>query len=211
MANSASTSKQTKRTRQESKLATRRRLLEVGREHILRSGFRNMSAEKIAEEAGFSRGAFYGNFEDLDDLFIAIMLQDHDLQYSIFEAILDKPADPAVLLKHIRDAIVDRVTNSEWIFLHAEFEAGAIHSQKMKDVYVQFHSRILGQGKDVLDRLAKATHIQMSLPPRDFVQTMISLTQGLAINQRLLVGGLSKTSTRKLVRTVFDQLIWIES
>ncbi|MDE1177530.1 MAG: TetR/AcrR family transcriptional regulator [Edaphobacter sp.] len=197
-------------TREESKALTRRRLIDVGRKHILRDGLGNAVAERIAEEAGYSRGAFYGNFEDKEDLFLAILLQDQEQQYSLFRAIFDRNSNPKVLVKEMRDAFATRVTNGEWVFLQAEFEAGALRSEKMKALYAEMHRHMLREGLEIARRLAKAPKVRMLLKPADLMITMISLSQGLAVNQRLLGNDLSESNTRKLIREIFDQFISVD-
>ena len=60
-------------TRQASQAQTRATLLAVGREHFLRYGLGGAVAEKIAEDAGYSRGALYSNFNGKEDLFLAVI------------------------------------------------------------------------------------------------------------------------------------------
>src|ERR1700759_5504076 len=50
-------------TREESRAQTRATLIAVGRRHFLRYGLGGAVAEKIAEDAGYSRGALYSNFD----------------------------------------------------------------------------------------------------------------------------------------------------
>lgn len=190
---------------------TRRRLIEVGRKHILRDGLGNAVAERIAEEAGYSRGAFYGNFEDKEDLFLAIILQDHEQQYGLFQAILDKHTNSEPLLKEMRDAFANRVTDAEWLFLQAEFEAGALHNAKLKGLFVELHRRMLREGSEVLRRLGKVPKVRLRFKPTDLLLTMISLSQGLALTQRLLGDELPQMSARKLILAVFDDFISLES
>jgi len=198
-------------TREESKALTRSRLIEIGRKHILRDGLGNAVAERIAEEAGYSRGAFYGNFEDKEDLFLAIMLHDHEEEYNLFQGLLEKYQDSDALLREMRDAFADRVTNAEWLFLRAELEAGALRSEKMKALYVQLHRRMLRDGMEIVRRLTKQPNIRILLKPADLILTMVSLSQGLAVSQHVLGSELPGMSTRKLCRAVFDQLISTKS
>lgn len=55
-------------TREESRARTRERLLESAAELFAERGVNGTSVEQIAERAGFTRGAFYGNFADKHDL-----------------------------------------------------------------------------------------------------------------------------------------------
>jgi AcrR family transcriptional regulator len=59
-------------TREESRQLTRQRLLQAAAELFGRQGFGATSIEEVAEAAGYSRGAFYANFADKDELFLAL-------------------------------------------------------------------------------------------------------------------------------------------
>ena len=56
-------------SRAEAKARTRQLLLDSGRDVFARKGFVAATVEEIAEQAGFTRGAFYANFKDKHDLF----------------------------------------------------------------------------------------------------------------------------------------------
>src|SRR5205085_31479 len=54
---------------------TRARLLDAAAEVIAERGLERASLEEIAARAGMTRGAFYGNFRDKHDLFLAVAEQ----------------------------------------------------------------------------------------------------------------------------------------
>jgi AcrR family transcriptional regulator len=56
--------------------ATRARLLSAAREVIAEKGAGGATVEGIAERAGFTRGAFYSNYSDLDELIVDLI---HDV------------------------------------------------------------------------------------------------------------------------------------
>jgi len=60
-------------TRKEQREQTRSRLLAAAQRLFVAQGFAGTSVEDIAEAAGYTRGAFYSNFEDKDDLFLALL------------------------------------------------------------------------------------------------------------------------------------------
>src|SRR5579862_5958700 len=51
---------------------TRAKLLEAARTLIREKGFERTTLEEIAERAGMTTGAIYGNFKNRDELFIAL-------------------------------------------------------------------------------------------------------------------------------------------
>lgn len=55
-------------TREESKLITRRRLLEAGARLLGEEGYGKLSASAVARAAGIAQPTFYVHFEDKDDL-----------------------------------------------------------------------------------------------------------------------------------------------
>ena len=62
------------RTKGDKRVRTRAKLLEAARELIREKGHEHTTLEEIAERAGMTTGAIYGNFKNRDDLFIALGL-----------------------------------------------------------------------------------------------------------------------------------------
>lgn len=52
---------------------TQKKILEVGKREFLKHGFKDASLRKIVEEAGFTKGAFYGYYPDKASLFEALV------------------------------------------------------------------------------------------------------------------------------------------
>lgn len=61
-----------RRSREEQREETRRRLRDAGAEVIAERGLDGASIDEITERAGYTRGAFYSNFASKDELLIAI-------------------------------------------------------------------------------------------------------------------------------------------
>jgi AcrR family transcriptional regulator len=74
-------------TRAEKQAETRQRLLEAAEEVFRRRGFAGATVEEITETAGFSRGAFYSNFETREQLFIELL---HNRVYDEFTRMLER-------------------------------------------------------------------------------------------------------------------------
>jgi AcrR family transcriptional regulator len=60
-------------TRAEAKARTRRRLLDAAREVFLRDGFHGATLERVAEHAGFTKGAVYSQWSSKAELFLALL------------------------------------------------------------------------------------------------------------------------------------------
>ena len=194
-------------SREESQRQTRARLIEVGRQHFLTHGLGGAVAEKIAEEAGYSRGALYSNFSGKEDLFVAVMQEEHQRYCEIYRAIFRADISSEKMLKELRAAYIDMLVNPEWVILWAEFQSEAVRNQDMQERYRQFYHAMV---QDAVDRLTEHVgngKLICKMPPSNFVLAMSSFAHGLAMRQRVLGSQLSERTTRKLIGEMFDTLI----
>jgi AcrR family transcriptional regulator len=76
-------------TREDSRDQTTQRLLDAAQKLIAKKGLAATSVEDIAAAAGYSRGAFYSNFNGKSDLFIELLRRDHDHASAEFFALVD--------------------------------------------------------------------------------------------------------------------------
>lgn len=82
-------------TREESRALTREKLLASAREVVAREGYEGASVDRIAEEAGFSKGAFYSNFTSKEEIILELLerhsLQDVDEIAALLEGVKTAP------------------------------------------------------------------------------------------------------------------------
>ena len=83
----------TRLTREESKELTRLRLVEAAERLFIRRGYDDASVEEISEMAGYSRGAFYSNFDSKEQVFLAVIDQRRPM--ALDNILASKAADPA--------------------------------------------------------------------------------------------------------------------
>jgi AcrR family transcriptional regulator len=194
-------------TRQESKAQTRAALLTVARAHFLRYGLGGAVADKIAEDAGFSRGALYCNFESMEDLFLAVIEQEHARYKEKFDRLCGDGPPCKDQIHLMRDAIADMVTDRDWVILRAEYEAGALVSERLRRGFAAMHREQVRHGCDRIRDLQNESGVELSLKPDDFIMVMLNLSHGLAVTQRILGSELSQKDTRRLIQNLFDRLI----
>ncbi|MFD4839510.1 TetR/AcrR family transcriptional regulator [Achromobacter sp. NPDC058515] len=76
-------------TREQSRDQTRQRLLDAAQSIFLSKGFVAASVEDIAEQAGYTRGAFYSNFGSKSELFLQLLKRDHESVMADMRAIFE--------------------------------------------------------------------------------------------------------------------------
>ena len=194
-------------TREESRAQTRATLMAVGREHFIRYGLGGAVAEKIAEDAGYSRGALYSNFEGKEELFLAVIREEQDRRTEAFHSMFKEEPSAKERLRKMREAIADLVTDPDWIVLRAEFEAGALRNERIRQTFVKVHRKQVRDGGNLIRNLAQSSDIHLGLKPNEFIMIILNLTHGLAVTQKILGAELSPKGTRHLIHSLFDHLI----
>jgi AcrR family transcriptional regulator len=106
---------------------TRSRLLEAARSLIREKGYEHTTLEAIADRAGMTTGAIYGNFKNRDELFISlgqtywVPIKPHVQPGSTFPEIMRALADATLAaIPDRRTAAVGRLTGLAYALTHEE-------------------------------------------------------------------------------------------
>jgi AcrR family transcriptional regulator len=172
-------------TRKEKQAETRTRLLDAGERVFLRRGLLGSSVEEIAAEAGFTRGAFYSNFENKDELFVELLQDRVYRQYAeMAEQAQEQPGTPRERLRwgieRVRD--VQKDESGSWLFrLWLECLTQAARDEDFRKLAATFWSG----NRAMLTEQIKATYKEIGrkpqLPPKQIATAMIALDVGLAV------------------------------
>lgn len=101
-------------------MLTRSKLLASARAVVAREGYENASVDRIAEEAGFSKGAFYSNFESKEEIILEL-LETHSLQdVTEIAGLLSEVRDPLEMIDIISNWSLDRSADPTWGMLALE-------------------------------------------------------------------------------------------
>jgi len=100
---------------------TRARLLGAAFTVFAARGFGRTSIEEICDLAGYTRGAFYSNFQSLDELFFALYEQRaaliKDQVTGTLAAVRGEPAGAALIERVVDALLVDR----DWVLVKTDF------------------------------------------------------------------------------------------
>lgn len=112
--------------RVESQALTRERLLSAAAGLFAERGVNGASVEQIAERAGYTRGAFYGNFAGKPELVAALLSERTQQEYAELRAIAEAPEpEHALRAWHQRRT----ATESDWLALRLELLLYAVREQ----------------------------------------------------------------------------------
>jgi AcrR family transcriptional regulator len=170
-----------RRTREQSRAATRESLLAAARRVFARSGFHGASVEEVASEAGFSTGALYSNFDGKEDLFLALMEREIDTHArAIAEAVGERPSVSARAAGGARQWMTTIEREPELVLLFTEFWAYGVRDPQVRE---QVAARF-AQVRKLLTRLiadgAREFGLELELPADQLAVAIDALADGIA-------------------------------
>lgn len=159
---------------------TRAALLAAARQVISERGYERTTLQAVAEQAGMSSGAIYGNFRNRDALFIALA----EAWWAPLKPEIAPGASFADIMRAMAQALIDVLP--ERCLVAAGRLAGmayALGSPESLHEVSQVTARDYAQG--ALWLAVVASPEEMALPPDQMVVAIHALTEGL-IFQRLM-------------------------
>src|ERR1700689_171902 len=135
--------------------ATRRKLLVAAERIFARDGFEAARLEDIASLAGYTRGAFYANFQSKEDIFFAVLERWVGQRISEVDALLAQRESPAKLLRALREHYAQITQDRRLALLSLEFKLFAIRHPEAHARLRARQRRLRVSGGDLLRRIAR--------------------------------------------------------
>jgi AcrR family transcriptional regulator len=159
---------------------TRAKLLEAARSLIREKGYEHTTLDAVAERAGMTTGAIYGNFKNRDELFLALgqtywpPIKPNVRPRASFPEIMRALAEATIAAIPERSAVaVGRLTGLAYTLTHEELRAKV----------TEFTAQSYAFGEQWLRSVTKEEDLPM--PAGQLVRVIHALTEGLVF-QRLL-------------------------
>jgi AcrR family transcriptional regulator len=170
-------------TRAEQQARTRAALLEAAARVFVERGFAGSSVEAITENAGYSRGAFYSNFESKEQLF-AELLQER--VYVIYREMAEKSASGTerATMREVGEqlAAIQADPDGRWLFrLWLELLAHSGRDDRFKEIAAGFWQGTRARSADAIAAAYEAQGRTPEVAPDHLATAMIALDIGLAI------------------------------
>jgi AcrR family transcriptional regulator len=179
------TAKPKRETRAEKQARTRAELLATSARVFARRGYNGASVEEIAEQAGYSHGAVYSNFDGKADLFLAVFeeyMAERARELAMTQIAVDDDAPLEVRARALADQWMERFARDRESFvLHMEFIA---HAGRDPELAGRFGTRSAAMREAISGYIAQyqaEAGIELKLPPDDLALVLRALGIGLAV------------------------------
>jgi AcrR family transcriptional regulator len=172
-------------TRAEQQTRTRGRLIDAAAQVFARRGFQRASVEEIAEEAGYSHGAVYSNFDGKADLFLAVFenyMAERVRELADTQAALTDDAPLELRARALADQWMDRLARDRESFaLHMEFLAHAGRDPQLAHRFGTRSSAMREALARYVDQYQQDATAELAMPADELAVVLRALGIGLAI------------------------------
>jgi AcrR family transcriptional regulator len=185
---------------------TRTELLRAAEVVFARDGFEASRIEDIAAEAGRSRGAFYANFANKTEVFLALRtLATRRRARALRERIQDVK-DEAKRYNATINYIVEQICDSQTQLLQIEFKLFALrHPELLAELAEKHLEASTSVNQQELSDLFPEKHEELS-ETRCHTLAVEAILEGFALNARFSPGVLTPASMQTMVPELIAQI-----
>lgn len=194
-------------SRAERQAQTREKLLAVARKLFLTDGYAATSLDKVAEAAGFSKGAVYSNFAGKEELCLAVLDAIHAEQIEGVVAAFSSEANIDGRIDAFTEWARTHLGNPQVTALEAEFGAAGRQSAFVAAQLRDRHRQITAEVSRLLRTVIDDSGLDVALDPDKAAVALLSLGIGVgamrSFDPRLdvdIVGETMRTLLRGVTR-----------
>ncbi|GLQ95643.1 TetR/AcrR family transcriptional regulator [Dyella mobilis] len=192
-------------TREESREQTRQRLLDAAAVMIAKKGLSATSVEDIAENAGYTRGAFYSNFNSKTDLFIELLRLDHQNIQEDLQKLLDADLSVEDLQKQLALFYAQCYRDDNNYVIWAEARLQALRDTKFR----QRMNALCLEKRDMIayfiEQFCKRMNMSLPGPAGDYALATIALMDGMLYFNIIMPNELPDASAESVLSTMFSK------
>ncbi|WP_193598001.1 TetR/AcrR family transcriptional regulator [Microbacterium sp. YJN-G] len=165
---------------------TRARLLDAAAQVFAEVGLEGATVEAVCERAGFTRGAFYSNFESKDELFLALAGAVADARLNaVRERVAALAADgaftdcdPAVLVRRVIDSVGD---DRLGVMLHSEIRIRALRDPASGAAYLAKEEEMLESITEIVRGIVDSGAISLRMEPEPVARLLMIVWEGMTV------------------------------
>jgi AcrR family transcriptional regulator len=171
-------------TRGERQAVTREALLRSASHSICEHGMDGASIDRIATEAGYTKGAFYANFASKEELFLVILDEKFAAELERLEAAIGGSGEPAEEARQAAEDFLSYVDRDpEWPRLYQEFASHAARNQEFRAEFAARQRSLRARMADLFARWASAYDLEPSLPHTDIAAMTLVMADGFLLDR----------------------------
>jgi AcrR family transcriptional regulator len=199
--NAHSGTRQAERTR-----ATRRKLLDAAKRIFAQDGFEAARLEDIAARAGYTRGAFYANFDSKEDIFFSLLEEWVRERIESVTRALHRHSEPVENLAELRKHYAQLATDRRLVLISMEFKLYALRHPEAHARLRNRHRRIRASFGALLSELMQSLGKSLPIEYPAASTCLSAVAQGLLLEHLVDPKTLSGAAVRQVLGLFFDSI-----
>jgi AcrR family transcriptional regulator len=170
-------------TRQQSKDATRERLLASAHALFLQNGIAGATIEQITADAGYTRGAFYSNFDSKEAVLLELLLRNTKEMTLEASDIASIKGDSQLMRMAILNYYQKLFYKNDAFILWAEARILAFRDEKFRADFNLLIKDALAYIVDILNKFADGAEVTLPAPAPYIAFGLAALFEGIQANK----------------------------
>jgi AcrR family transcriptional regulator len=166
---------------------TRARLLDAAAQVFAEVGLDGASVEAVCERAGFTRGAFYSNFESKDELFLTLASHVGEVRVTAVRARVEEMAadgalaegcDPIALVQDVMDSGGD---DRLGVMLMSEIRIRALRDEAFGAAYLAQEREMVASIAQIIADIVAAGLLRLRVPAEAAARMLMIVWEGMTV------------------------------
>lgn len=174
-------------TRAESQARTRTKLCETAQRLFLRDGYHATSLEKVADAAGFSKGAVYSNFGSKDELCLVVLDALYAERITRIAEVFTTGTTIEERLQAFEAYAETMIGDAPRTRFEVEFALQARKDPELRQELARRANSVVDALRGLIDHQAEELGLRPVLPTENVARALLSLGVGLGV-QRFVDG-----------------------
>lgn len=186
--------------------ATRKKLLAAAERIFARSGYEAARLEDIATAAGYTRGAFYANFDSKEDIFFALLEEWISVTIRSLTSLLSRLDTREARVSALRQHYLEMAYDRRLVLLSLEYKLFAVRHPEAHARIRARQERLKDCGAEILS-LVSGSHRRAGISNRAAATALGGLSHSLLLERLVNPGSVTDKEIRILLGLFFDGLI----
>lgn len=170
---------------------TRARLLEAAADVFAEKALRRVTVDDLVGAAGFTRGAFYSNFESIEELFFEVYAGQADLMLAALRTAIDEIPTAEFSLASMRPVLgALHPFGRRWFLIQNEFTLLAVRDARAREKFIEHGDRLQREIVELVRRVLALLEREPLISVEHLTDVLLALYLHSLGNEQLGTGNL---------------------
>lgn len=166
--------------------ATRTALLRSASRTICEQGMQGASIDRIAAEAGYTKGAFYAHFASKEDMFLTLLDEHFAAELQRMDAELTGAEEPMQEARRAAEGFLAHIdSDPQWRRLYQEFANHAARNDAFRAQFATRQRDLRARMAAVFTRWATDLGLAPTVAPTDVAAMTLFMADGFLLNRTI--------------------------